>query len=52
MCVFSSVREWDHHGSWGLLQYADDKPADSPKFEASIRWAKSRGQKVTASLRD
>ncbi len=41
---FDSVRRWNKYGSWGLLQYADDNPATSPKFSAAIRWAQSRGQ--------
>ncbi|HVK05057.1 MAG TPA: hypothetical protein VM490_16390, partial [Armatimonadaceae bacterium] len=39
-CHFSSVGEWSKWGSWGLLQYQDDDPARSPKFAATMRWAR------------
>jgi hypothetical protein len=41
-CHFSSVGRWGKYGSWGLLQYADDDPAQSPKFMAVMRWANLR----------
>lgn len=44
MCSFNSVSGWSKWGSWGLLQYCDDKP--TAKFKAVMGWAKSRGQKV------
>lgn len=37
-CHFSSVGRWGKYGSWGLLQYADDDPLQSPKFKAVMRW--------------
>jgi hypothetical protein len=43
---FSSVGKWSKWGSWGLLQYADEDPAKSPKFMAVMRWAKSLSQPV------
>jgi len=46
MCTFSSVSRWSKWGSWGLLQYADENPADSPKFSATRQWAKAHGQDV------
>ncbi len=46
MCIFSSVSGWGKSGSWGLLAYADDDPADSPKFSAVIEWARDHGQQV------
>jgi hypothetical protein len=46
-CHFSSVETWSKYGSWGLLQYADDDPAASPKFKAVMRWANSLGQGVS-----
>ena len=46
-CYFSSVSSWSKWGAWGILQYYDDDPAKSPKFMATMRWAKSLGQAVT-----
>ena len=43
-CHFSSVGEWSKWGSWGLLQYQDDDPARSPKFAATMRWARARSR--------
>lgn len=45
-CYFSSVGRWSKWGSWGIMQYYDDDPAKSPKFMATMRWAKQRGQDV------
>ena len=45
-CHFSSVGQWSKWGSWGSLQYADEDPAQSPKFTAMMTWAKQRGQNV------
>ncbi|MGQ9592432.1 MAG: hypothetical protein ACUVYA_19300, partial [Planctomycetota bacterium] len=47
-CYFSSVSAWNKWGSWGILQYPDDDPARSPKFRATMRWAKELGQPVRA----
>ncbi len=44
MCAFNSVGPWSKWGSWGLLQYNDEKP--TPKFKAVIDWANARGQKM------
>ena len=44
LCHFNSVGEWSKWGSWGLLQYYNDKP--TPKFKAVIDWAKAHGQKL------
>ncbi len=38
LCHFSSVGTWSKWGSWGLLQYADDDPKASPKYQAVRRW--------------
>lgn len=46
LCHFSSVSQWGKHGSWGLLQYADEDPKQSPKFKATMEWGKKLGQKV------
>lgn len=46
LCHFSSVGAWSKWGSWGLLQYADDEPRQSPKFMAAMRWARKLGQPV------
>jgi len=45
-CNFSSVGRWSKWGSWGLLQYYDEDPRQSPKFMAVMRWARSLGQPV------
>jgi hypothetical protein len=45
-CHYSSVGEWSKWGSWSLLQYLDDDPARSPKYQAVMRWARSLGQTV------
>jgi len=46
LCHFSSVGRWSKWGSWGLLQFADDDPQQSPKFAATMDWAKKLGQPV------
>jgi len=48
LCHFSSVAKWSKWGSWGLIEYYDENPARSPKFVSTMRWAKSRGQRVNA----
>lgn len=45
-CYFSSVGKWSKWGSWGIMEYYDD-PAQSPKFLATMRWARQCGQKVS-----
>ena len=47
-CYFSSVSKWSKWGSWGLLQYYDDDPEESPKFTATMNWARKLGQPVNA----
>ncbi len=47
ICAFSSVSSWSKWGSWGLLQYYDDDPTQSPKFMATMQWAKEQGQNVS-----
>jgi len=44
-CYFSSVSKWSKWGSWGLLQYYDD-PEESPKYTATMNWARKLGQPV------
>lgn len=46
-CTFNSMNEWSKWGSWGLLRNRLENPKDSPKFNAVIQWAKSRGQKMS-----
>jgi hypothetical protein len=48
LCHFSSVSSWSKWGSWGVMQFADDVPAKSPKYAAIMRWAASCGQPVKA----
>ncbi len=47
ICSFHSMSGWSKWGSWGLLRRYGDSPVSSPKFMASIKWAISRGQKMT-----
>jgi hypothetical protein len=47
LCHFSSVGRWSKWGSWGLLQFADEDAKRSPKFMATMEWARSKGQPVT-----
>lgn len=46
LCNFASVGKWSKWGSWGLLQYADESAAQSPKFMATMKWAARCGQPV------
>lgn len=46
LCHFSSVGTWSKWGSWGLLQFQDDDPQKSPKFQATMAWARKLGQPV------
>ena len=46
LCNFASVGKWSKWGSWGLLQYADEPVAQSPKFMATMTWAAQCGQPV------
>jgi len=46
LCYFSSVGGWSKWGSWGIMEYYDEDPAQSPKFMSTMRWAKSLGQPV------
>ena len=43
-CYYASVSRWSKWGSWGVLQYADEGPASSPKYRALVRWAQRWGQ--------
>lgn len=45
-CNFSSMSVWTKWGSWGLLQYMDEDPTKSPKFQAVMKRAKALGQPV------
>jgi hypothetical protein len=47
ICSFNSMSGWSKWGSWGLLRRYGDLPASSPKFKAALKWAISRGQKIT-----
>jgi hypothetical protein len=47
-CYFASVGNWSKWGSWGVYEWVDENPADSPKYQALVRWAKSHGQTVGA----
>jgi hypothetical protein len=50
MAVFTSIHKWGTFGSWGLAEYYDQQPSDSPKYKATMEWAKSKGQDVTLKL--
>lgn len=43
-CYFASTGGWSKWGSWGILEFYDDDPAKSPKFTATIDWARRCGQ--------
>lgn len=45
-CYFASVGTWSKWGSWGIMQYHDEDTTKSPKFMATMRWAKRCGQPV------
>ena len=40
ICHFSSVGKWTKWGSWGLIEYADETPDDSPKYKTTLEFAK------------
>ena len=44
--VFSSIGRFSNHGAWGLAEFYDSDPADYPKLDATLRWAKEHGQEV------
>ncbi len=44
--VFSSIGAYSNHGAWGLAEFYDSRPSDYPKLEATLEWARSRGQPV------
>jgi hypothetical protein len=48
MAQFSSIGRWSKWGSWGLMEYYNSNPEDYPKFQATMRWAKKKGQAVNA----
>lgn len=50
-CYFSSVSNWSKWGSWGILQYYDDDPEKSPKYKATMSWARNHGRPVSAAGR-
>ena len=45
-CHFSSIGKWSKWGAWGLMEYYDEDPQASPKFRASVEWAKKQGQRI------
>ncbi|MBQ9455050.1 MAG: hypothetical protein IJU53_05205 [Thermoguttaceae bacterium] len=49
MCHFSSTGNWSKWGSWGLFRWADEKPADLPKYRAFERalkrWAEPKSKR-------
>lgn len=45
-CYFASVSQWSKWGSWGIMQFYDDDGAESPKFRATMRWARGCGQNM------
>jgi hypothetical protein len=44
--VFSSIGRYSNHGAWGLAEYYDSRPADYPKLDAVLSWAKRHDQAV------
>lgn len=49
LCHFASVGQWTKWGCWGLVPFYDHWGKDSPKYQATIDWANSRGQKMSAN---
>jgi hypothetical protein len=45
-CYFASTSKWSKWGSWGILEWFDEDAAKSPKFMATMRWARRCGQKA------
>jgi hypothetical protein len=43
-CVFSSMGRYSKWGSWGVMEYADQKEGDAPKMAALREWL-ARGKK-------
>lgn len=43
-CYFTSVSNWSKWGTWGILRYYDDDPLQSPKYRATVEWARKCGQ--------
>lgn len=50
-CYFASKGSWSKWGSWGIIEWYDEDPGKSPKFMATIRWAKQCGQKANKYAR-
>jgi hypothetical protein len=46
MAMFASVGQWSKWGSWGLMRFYNDKPADNPKMKATLEQAAKWGQSV------
>jgi hypothetical protein len=47
--VFRMSRPWisQRKGTgWGLAEFYDSTPAEYPKLEATLRWAREHGQPV------
>ena len=36
--IFSSLGNWSKWGSWGLMEYHGQPPAEAPKYEAVIEF--------------
>jgi hypothetical protein len=49
--VFASIGGYNNFGAWGLAEFYDSKPADSPKLDATYRWASRHGQAVVLENR-
>jgi hypothetical protein len=46
-CYFSSIGRWSKWGSWGIMEFYDSDPANSPKFQSTMQWAQRCGQAVS-----
>jgi hypothetical protein len=44
--VFSSIGRYSNHGAWGLAEFYDSSPAEYPKLDATLQWARKQGQAV------
>jgi hypothetical protein len=46
IAMYQSTRRWNKNGSWGLAEFYDSLPADYPKYDAVLKWARKNGQPV------
>lgn len=47
MAMFASVGQWSKWGSWGLMEFYNEDPAQHPKMAATLEQAAAWGQPVS-----